>query len=90
MSFHPYIVAPSLDEERITIEQINAMRSETFSGAFPRPVGMRADGTLIVDLPYTTREGAYAQGYAAISPLGGIMADHVYDFRRRAFVEASI
>lgn len=76
-----------LDESRITHAQIDAMRSPVFAGMFPRPEGMRADGTLIVGLPYSLNPLAEAQDYQAITLEGEILPDHVYSRRSKGFIK---
>lgn len=75
-----------MNTDRITHEQIAAMRSEDMAGAFPTPEAMRPDGTLIVGLPYSLNPLAEPQGYRTISPEGKIGPDMVYSHRYREFI----
>ena len=72
--------------DNITYAQIDAMRSDDMAGAFPRPEGMRTDGTLIVGLPYSIRASAQAYDWRAITPDGRILPDSVYSWRSGGFI----
>lgn len=79
-----------LDESRITLAQIDAMRSEALAGSFPTPELMRADGTLIVSLPYSLNPLATAYDFRAITPEGKILPDSVYSRRAKDFVKTPV
>ena len=78
MTYQPHTVP--------TDEQVAALRDPTtFAGVYPRVVGQRHGGDLIVDLPYSLDPAARAQGFALITTSGVIVRDRVYSYRHRGF-----